>query len=497
MGLLEYQGFELQRVNEETSTIIPSRAEDGTLSLSKLRNDVQDALNQWHDNNANGSTLSYLHLYRRMQSESNQSARQTSNQVLNQTLQALELEDEKLAKVLRLRFVEQQTVFATANALNLADSTIYVIQRRAIDHLAKLLFETEQQVRVQNRYSLEMRLEPPTYSKLVGVDDHMATLMALLTKAEAPWIISLEGMGGIGKTSLVNALARRMIDYRAFADYGWVTARDRNFDLGGGIRERKQPSLTVDALIEALVSQLLEDSEILHSLPAEKRFAILQSRLRQAPHLIVIDNLETLADIESLLPTLRKLTNPTKFLLTSREHYYSEPGLYHFNVPALSESNSIALIRQEAALSNLPHLAAATDRELQPIYQIVGGNPLAIRLVVGQTYASDLNAVLDDLSFARTETVENLYTYIYRQAWENLDENERLAWLCLPLTTARGANLEDIAEMSAMEPTELRRALSTLVRLNLVDCYGEINDRRYTIHNLTRTFLQEQVAKWQ
>jgi hypothetical protein len=36
-----------------------------------------------------------------------------------------------------------------------------------------------------------------------------------------------------------------------------------------------------------------------------------------------------------------------------------------------------------------------------------------------------------------------------------------------------------------------------LVRLNLVDVRGDLQQRRYSIHNLTRTFLHEQVLRWQ
>ena len=39
-------------------------------------------------------------------------------------------------------------------------------------------------------------------------------------------------------------------------------------------------------------------------------------------------------------------------------------------------------------------------------------------------------------------------------------------------------------------------ALNQLVTLKLVDARGGLNDRRYSIHNLTRTFLEEQVAQW-
>jgi len=39
-------------------------------------------------------------------------------------------------------------------------------------------------------------------------------------------------------------------------------------------------------------------------------------------------------------------------------------------------------------------------------------------------------------------------------------------------------------------------ALIRLVQLNLVDSRGDLLTRRYTIHYLTATFLQEQVVRW-
>ena len=44
---------------------------------------------------------------------------------------------------------------------------------------------------------------------------------------------------------------------------------------------------------------------------------------------------------------------------------------------------------------------------------------------------------------------------------------------------------------------ELRAGLAGLVRLNLVNVGGDLQRRRYSIHSLTRTFLHEQVARWQ
>ena len=50
-------------------------------------------------------------------------------------------------------------------------------------------------------------------------------------------------------------------------------------------------------------------------------------------------------------------------------------------------------------------------------------------------------------------------------------------------------------KVSSLETGPVTDALSRLVQLNLVDSRGDLKTRRYTIHNLTATFLQEQVIR--
>lgn len=66
----------------------------------------------------------------------------------------------------------------------------------------------------------------------------------------------------------------------------------------------------------------------------------------------------------------------------------------------------------------------------------------------------------------------------------------------MPLGSPLGDDLDYLAEVGDLERDELRMALNQLVSLNLVDARGGLNERRYSIHNLTRTFLEEQVARW-
>jgi hypothetical protein len=277
----------------------------------------------------------------------------------------------------------------------------------------------------------------------------------------------------------------------------WATARQRVLNLGGHIDPLPTPALSADALVDVLCSQLLPDAAARPRLSAGEKYQLLRAELKRTPHLVVVDNLETVQDVDVLLAHLRDFAEPSKFLLTSRHNLYHAHDIHHFSLPQLGRTPALELIRFEAEIRNLPGIATAGDDELAPIYDSVGGNPLALRLVVGQLHVHTLPAILQDLASVNSRKVENLYTFIYRRAWENLDEPGRRLLLTMPLTNSDGADLAFLAAVSEMEDADLRHALDTLVMCNLVDARGELHHRLYSIHSLTRTFLQEQVAKWQ
>ncbi len=231
-----------------------------------------------------------------------------------------------------------------------------------------------------------------------------------------------------------------------------------------------------------------------------QKLALLQDRLRDRPHLIVIDNLESLRDEERLLASLRGLADPTKFLLTTRRSHFHEADLFHFPVPELDAQDALALIRQEATVRNVPGIAQAADLDLQPIVATVGGNPLALRLVVGQLHTHSLGRVLDDLQQARGRRAAGIYDYIYRQAWQDLDETARRVLLLLPLVVDAGGAFDYLAEMGAhagLSPAQIGDGLEQLISRNLVDSRGDLHERRYSIHGLTRTFLQQEILGWE
>lgn len=472
------------------TSLSPSQPHDGFLTAKQ----VHEALKRWQDPAPN--PLNHLLLFRNALARALDPL-DARRHVLGAALDALAAEDANAARLLRLRFERQMTAEDVARQLHLAPSTVFRQQREATQRLAEIIGRQEQQARQARRAAIEQRLHDRTYSTLIGVDDQIAQLAALLRAAKAPFVLAIEGMGGLGKTALADAVARRLADEMAFVDLAWITARQQTFNLGGAIKVERDQGIDAGEVVSLLFHQLWQDAPAPVALSTEHKLLWLRQRLSQAAHLVVIDNLETIADLENLFPVVRQLAGPGKFLLTSRQSLFGEPGVYHHQVRDLSRTHALQLLRQEAAEHNVAQILSASDDELQPIYDTVGGNPLALRLLAGLVRIHPLRHVLGSLKQAHGLPVLNLYSYVYRRAWDDLDAATRQVFLAMPLVLdGRGGDLELITATCGLPPGVVSQALSDLMIRNLVDAHGGLNERYYTIHSLTRTFLHE-VARWE
>lgn len=458
---------------------------------------VLRALSRWHDEDAE-TPLDHLLIFRQEQ-EQGADMRQAGNAVLQAGLKGMANGAPDLSAIIRDRFERGFAGYEIAASRHIAEGTVWRKQREGIGLLCRTLLDMEFTARAAQSRRFHGRLEAPTYTRLLGADKHLRTLASAISRPEAPWLIAVEGIGGIGKTALVDALTRQLLTSGHWQDFAWVTARRHLFNGGGAIREVDRAALTVDEFLDALIQQLIGSEFPLGALTSARKHAILKHRLTLYPHLVVVDNLETVPQVEALLTCLRGLAGPTKFLLTSRHSHNHAADIFHFVMPELCRADALALLRTEAANRNVDGVRNATDQELSPIYATVGGNPLALRLVVGQLQSQPLNAVLSGLRHAQGRSTTELYKFIYRQAWDEMDEDARRVFLMMPLLAEHGGDLAYLSAMAVrigLSDGAMREGLSRLVERNLVDCLETQQTQRYTIHSLTRAFLQRQVLRW-
>lgn len=457
----------------------------------ELRDGIHETLKAWHKPSLNPNPFSKFIIFQQARQKTDTNREAIQKTILD-ALKVLEANHGNDAGLLRKYFIQNETAQNIAQTFHISEASVYRNKDEDLDHLALIIQSMEANAREGWQLELEKRLDLPPSVPLIGAEDYLSRLIEALTKPKAPWIICIDGLGGIGKTSLANALIRQPITATHFHYIAWVNAKQQTFVPGVGLEQIPDSAINAETLVDTLLKQL--DSTISLSQPSPQKKAALTEILKKKPCLIVIDNLETMLDYQTLLPLLLKLAKPSKFLLTSRHSLRTRSDVCSLTVNELSQVNTIRFIHQEADIRGQAELSKAPKSQLKFIHEVVGGNPLALKLVIGQISVLSLPQVLENLKQAQGKKIEDLYTYIYWADWELLDEASRKIFLMMPVV--QNGTSQQLLTACQLNNKELDQGLQQLAELSLIQVGGHLKKRRYSIHRLTETFIMNEAVRW-
>lgn len=454
---------------------------------------VHEALRNWYSQTAENA-LTDLLLARHHEGTQGSTPRLISNKILLDSIESLkQTAGQDTASLLQRRFLNQETAQQVAYSKNISPDIVFQRQRAAIFQLATIIWSQEQALRESRLRLVDAHLEPSTYTRLFGAAEKLAHLRELMEKSSEPWILALEGLGGIGKTSLADALARELAGSPYFIAIGWVSARRRLFNLSGDIEALTgQSDLTVNELVDRLIDQFGLTSLTHHSDP--EKWLGLKDYLKSRPCLVIIDNLETVPDYPALVLRLMSLSNPSKFLLTTRYSLRDASGIHIYTLDPLNKADTLALVRHEAEIRGLSELAHASKANLEPIHAVTGGNPLAVKLLVGQIHTLSLPVALSKFASARGKPFDVLMTFLFENAWQALDDDCRQVLFALTLVAESG-QLPQIVAATELEEGRVINCLHRLSSLSLVQVSGDLYERYYSLHQLMQTFVAQQISQ--
>ncbi|MFQ5398888.1 MAG: NB-ARC domain-containing protein [Anaerolineae bacterium] len=459
-------------------------------------NDVLEALRLWHGGEVPRWPLAHLRLGLKVSNE--QEAHSSlaeagpaahNRAILSQGLEVLRSVSPEAEDLLRERFEHRRDALAVANSLNITEASLYYRQRQAVHQLTGILIQLEESASAEWQERMLARLELQAYDHLVGIEETRKLLFDALMNPNGQFIVAIDGLGGIGKTTIADRVTRDVIRTTRFDEVAWITAKHTHLSTLGRLQvESGRPALTFRMLIDKLSNQFeFPESSVSTQLQRQR---MVKNFLRNRACLVIIDNLETVADYHNLLPELQKWQKPSKFLLTSRLRLLDEPGVFSVSMKELSEVSAFQLMRNEARRTGFTALMSAEDEELRQIYEAVGGNPLALKLVIGQLRFHSLPHVLERFAGGQEmESGEGLFDYIYREIWESLDDDSKITLLALTQAGETGFTFDHLAAVSSLPEPTLYQCLEDLVLLSLVDLGGSLTERRYRLHRLTEVFL--------
>lgn len=414
--------------------------------------------------------------------------RLATNQVLLDGIEELELADQQGAEVLKLRFADDNTLMMVANKINVSEHTVSRIQRAAIVRLAAIIYERELEARGAQAQFLVAQLPPRSYSQLFGVEEGENRLLKHLLRSDGPGVVAIVGIGGIGKTALADAVTRRLAHGLLFEGVAWLRSEPQT--MSG---RSPSPQFTFENMIAELASSLgLGDA----AGTPEQRLARVRQVLKSQPHLVVIDNLESDAETAYLLDHLNDLASPSKFLLTTRARHASQTAVFYVELGELPLRDAKSLVTRHARDIGLPDLFQTDAESIQAIYDVTGGNPLALKLVVSLLDLLPLQRILTDLKNSRPGPIEDLYKHIYWQAWRILSQDARSLLQAMPLVGETGGLPEYLQIISKLPDSNFWPALQELRSRSLVEIRGTIQEKRYGVHRLTESFLRTEIINW-
>lgn len=469
------------------------------LTLEELEAAIHQALKSWGDlagdqQNMLDSLLLAQLQHAEAQNGGNQQGspiarRRATNQLLVEAIDELAQKDERGAKILQLRFVQGQITHDVANRLYASTDQVNRWQRAAIKDLALILYSREIVLREEKFRTLEAQLPAPPYTRLFGLEEIKQEGLEQLLAPEDPWVLSIVGIGGIGKTSLADAIARESISHLAFDELLWLRA------IGRPMSGRPlPPEEQFDQLSMMMAEHLFPESP---PLSADERNWQLRQSFTASPYLVIIDNLETDENTAHVLDRIQAFIEPTKFIVTSRSRPTVAAASYFLSLEELSWADAAALLRYQAGTIGLAELADANDDTVEAIFHVTGGNPLALKMVVSLAAVLPLPAVLDDLGHGRAGPIEDLYRNIYWEAWRALSDDARALLQAMPLVSDVGALPEQLLAISGLSEAALWPAVTELVSRSLLEVRGTMHERRYGIHRLTETFLRTEIIDWE
>ncbi|BDA72787.1 ECF subfamily RNA polymerase sigma-24 factor [Calothrix sp. PCC 7716] len=233
-----------------------------------------------------------------------------------------------------------------------------------------------------SRKQLRHNLPAHSCTNFIGREEEIARLLELLSTRHAAHLVSVDGIGGVGKTTLVLEAAYRCLrassNNEAFLgiptfDVIIFTSAKLYYLTPFGFLPSLAPRKTLLDIFQQIARVLgLE----IRGVSFEEQLDLIKDALSCQRTLLVVDNLETVENQHDVLAFLYELPPAVKAVITTREQIVFVP----VRLTSMPEEDGLCLIRHEAREKGV----SLSEKDSLALYKMTGGIPVAISYAIGQ-----------------------------------------------------------------------------------------------------------------
>jgi LuxR family glucitol operon transcriptional activator len=336
------------------------------------------------------------------------------------------------------------------------------------------------------REKVRQNLPQPDYGQFIGREQELALVKSRLLPQDRAWILTIDGIGGIGKSALALEVAHGFLRYynsllpeERFDAIIWTSAKRTVLTADSGIISRRQISRTLNDICKTIAITLDIEEQICSQL--EDTVKLVCRELTQQRTLLIVDNLETVDD-ECVIQFLRELPTPTKAIATTR-HWINFAD--QVRLRGMPWKDAEMLIEQECDKK----ATTLTEEQHRKLFDRTGGVPLAIVWTVATIgFGYSVDTVLARLGSRKSDIAR----FCFEETVERIRERDAYK-LLLALALCKGdASREELGYVAGFGEDEFSRddGLVELDKLSLVNKKGD----RFSMLPLTKEYVDHELG---
>ncbi|MEB3218994.1 MAG: AAA family ATPase [Nostocales cyanobacterium 94392] len=324
-------------------------------------------------------------------------------------------------------------------------------------------------------------LPAPSCTSFIGREEEITRLLELLSPRHTAHLISVDGIGGVGKTTLVVEAAYRCLGASNNEAFMGVPTFDAIIFISAkqyyltpfGLLPSLAPRRTLDDIFRQ-ISRIFDELDIT-GISFEEQLDLIKDALSRQRTLLIVDNLETVENQQDVLAFLYELPPTVKAVITTREQIVFVP----VRLTSMPEADGLCLIKHEAQEKGV----SLSEADQKTLYHITGGVPVAISYAVGQlANGYSIKEVLEGVSQATEDVARFCFDNSVKPLKGQSAHKLLMALALFPMPAFQDA-LVQVAVPEANSNT-IKNDLARLRGLSLV----RQDNYRYSMLPLTREY---------